>query len=121
MEFDERTPIYLQIIQTIKRDLISGKIRGGDKLASMREMAQIYQVNPNTMQRVYQELEKDGITYTQRGLGTFITEDSQKIEDLKQSAAKELLQGFIDGMKSMGFEAQEIRQCVEDYFKGEGI
>lgn len=120
MEFDERMPIYIQIINSIKKDIIAGKIKGGEKLASMREMAERYKVNPNTMQRVYQELEKDGITYTQRGMGTFITEDAAKVELIKLSAAGELIETFINGMRGLGFGSDEIKKYISDYLsKGE--
>ena len=72
IEFNDKTPIYLQIMDLIKMDIVTGKLKARDKLPSVREMASNLKVNPNTLQRAYQELERLGIVYTQRGMGTFV-------------------------------------------------
>ena len=94
MEFNDKLPIYLQIINIIKSEISAGKLKDGEKLPSVREMAEKLRVNPNTVQRVYQELEKEEITFTQRGMGTFITNDISKINEIKLSVAKEFIEDF---------------------------
>ncbi|MBU5484779.1 GntR family transcriptional regulator [Clostridium sp. MSJ-11] len=115
--FDGKNPIYIQIMDYIKENIISGKIKPGDKLPSVREMASALKVNPNTLQRAYQELEREGITYTQRGMGTFVKEDSKMIEILKKDMAKEVISSFIDRMKNIGFTEKEIVKVVEENLK----
>lgn len=117
MEFEGNIPIYIQIMNMIKRDIVTKKIKEGDKLPSVREMADNLKVNPNTIQRVYQELEREGVTFTQRGMGTFITKDKKVILSLKSEMAKEVIISFIDGMESLGFNEEEIVDTVADYMK----
>ena len=111
-EFNDRTPIYLQIIDLIKMDIVIGKLKSKDKLPSVREMAIKFNVNPNTLQRSYQELERLGIVYTQRGLGTFVGEEKDMVDDLKREMAREVIDSFILRMKSLGFTDNEIIKSV---------
>ncbi|MBZ9608783.1 GntR family transcriptional regulator [Clostridium estertheticum] len=112
LEFNDKMPIYLQIMDLIKMDIVTGKLRSKDKLPSVREMATNLKVNPNTLQRSYQELERLGIVYTQRGTGTFVGEGENMVDDLKKEMAKEVIDLFILRMKSLGFTAKEIIKSV---------
>lgn len=112
IEFNDKTPIYLQIMDLIKMDIVTGKLKAKDKLPSVREMAVALKVNPNTLQRSYQELERLGIVYTQRGTGTFVGEEKNMVEDLKKEMAKEVIDSFILRMKSLGFTDNEIIKSV---------
>lgn len=117
IEFDEKQPIYLQIMDLIKRDIVSGKLKEGDKLPSVREMAEKLKVNPNTVQRAYQELEREKVTFIQRGMGTFITKDEGMISALKKKMAKDVLDAFINGMKELGFSKDEILHILKNYIE----
>lgn len=119
VDFNTKIPIYMQIMNLIKRDIVTGKLKPGDKIPSVREMATELQVNPNTLQRAYQELERLGITYTQRGMGTFVREDMNMIDGLKKEMAREIISSFIEGMKNLGFNKEEIVKIVEDKVKEE--
>lgn len=119
IKFDEKTPIYIQIMDYIKESIISGKINPGDKLPSVREMSALLKVNPNTLQRAYQELERENITHTQRGMGTFVKEDKEMIQSLKKDMAKEVINSFIEKMKNIGFTEKEIVNIVEEKLKEE--
>ena len=88
-------PIFIQIIEKIQMDIISGLYRPGDKLPSVRELAQEASVNPNTMQKALSELERTGLVYSQRTSGRFITEDITMIEKLKSELAKEMVTQFF--------------------------
>lgn len=112
IEFNDKTPIYLQIMDLIKMDIVTGKLKSKDKLPSVRDMAMNLKVNPNTLQRSYQELERLGIVYTQRGMGTFVGEEKNMVEDLKKEMAKEVIDSFILRMKSLGFTDSEIIESV---------
>ena len=112
IEFDEKTPIYLQIMDLIKMDIVTEKLKARDKLPSVREMANKLKVNPNTLQRAYQELERLNIVYTQRGMGTFVGENEDMVNDLKNEMAREVIDSFMLRMKSLGFTSNEIIKCV---------
>ena len=112
LEFNGKMPIYLQIMDLIKMDIVTGKLKLKDKLPSVREMAMNLNVNPNTLQRSYQELERLGIVYTQRGTGTFVEENENMVDNLKNEMAKEVIDSFILRMKSLGFTTNEIIKSV---------
>lgn len=120
VNFDNKTPIYIQIMYIIKRDMAKGKLKGGDKLPSVRELSSKLKVNPNTVQRTYQELERSGFTFTERGKGTFVTEDEDIVSDLKKDLANKVLEDFIKGMKNLGFDADDIIDIVSERIKKEG-
>ena len=117
IEFDEKVPIYLQIMDFIKKEIVKGNLKGGDKLPSVRELAEMLKVNPNTVQKAYQELEREGITYTLRGTGSFVTEDEKKIEGLKKQMARSILEKFYKDMKDIGFSDEDIVDLLQSYIK----
>jgi GntR family transcriptional regulator len=113
-EFNDKAPIYLQIINYIKKDIIGGKLNPGEKLPSVRELAAELKVNPNTVSRVYQEIEREGITYTQRGMGTYIKEDVEMVLRIKREMAEETIKEFLENMKRLGFTKEDVVKLVED-------
>ncbi|AZV57454.1 GntR family transcriptional regulator [Clostridium sp. AWRP] len=114
VEFDSNIPIYMQIIDIVKRKIVKEELKPGDKLLSVREMSSKLKVNPNTIQRAYQELERNDIAYKQRGTGTFIKEDISMVEKLKEEMAQNIIYSFIIGMKELGFSSDEIIKIVEE-------
>ncbi|MFF2482846.1 GntR family transcriptional regulator [Paenibacillus sp. NPDC058071] len=114
MTFDNNQPIYLQIMNHVKRQIITGKLKPGDKIESVREMAAELQINPNTIQRTFQELEREGIVETKRGLGRYVTSEELTIMQMKKGMAGDLLDHFVQGMKELGFRESEIVAIVSD-------
>ena len=110
--FNPHEPIYLQIVRRLCRQLVRGELSAGDKLPSVREMAVQSGVNPNTIQRVYTELERLNIAETRRGLGTFITEDELRLKQLREDLKNEQIRSFIADMKEMGFGPDEIVKSI---------
>ncbi|PFR47619.1 GntR family transcriptional regulator [Bacillus cereus] len=108
IEFSPNTPIYIQVMEYIKKEIVTGHLLPGDKIPSVRELASELQVNPNTIQRTFQELERDGVVVTRRGMGRYVTNEGEKIMELRKEMAKELLHSFIDGMDNLGFSEEEI-------------
>ncbi|SHI65902.1 DNA-binding transcriptional regulator YhcF, GntR family [Clostridium cavendishii DSM 21758] len=107
--FNEKLPIYIQIINYIKQRIISKEIALGEKLPSVRDLSNELKVNPNTIQKVYAELERQGITYSKRGMGTFIVEDETLISSLKNELALDSMNDFVISMKSLGFTKEEVK------------
>ncbi len=105
-------PIYSQLIEQIEIKICSGIFSPGSKLPSVRELAQEAAVNPNTMQRALSKLEEDGLLYTNRTSGRFITEDSNMIQQAKQKLASEQISEFLDKMKSLGFGKAETLSII---------
>ncbi len=117
-EFDANIPIYLQIMHTIKQRIVAGTLLPGDKLSSVRDQAEALSVNPNTVQRAYQELEREGVSETRRGMGTFIVEKQTLITDLKSEMAKSVMEKFIAGMSALGFAGEAIVEALEKEIHG---
>jgi GntR family transcriptional regulator len=111
-------PIYSQLIDKLKIDIISGVYKAGDKIPSVRELAADASVNPNTMQKALTELERDGLVYSQRTSGRFITEDQNMIKDVKNQLAIEQISEFFEKMKQLGYKKEETMQLIENAFRG---
>lgn len=105
--FQADRPIYAQLMEEIKRRIISGVYKPGEKMPSVRELAAEASVNPNTMQRAFAQLEQEGLLYTQRTSGRFVTEDEERIMDMKNELAKELIRDFWKNMEQLGFGRQQ--------------
>ncbi len=107
-------PIYAQLMQRIKQGIVSGDLPPGSRLLSVRELATEAGVNPNTMQRALQELEREGMVYSQRTAGRFVTEDVNLIEGTKRAFAAEHIRVFLEGMGSLGYGRAEILALLQD-------
>lgn len=119
IEFDNNLPIYLQIMNYIKGEIVAGKLQPGDKIPSVRELASELQINPNTIQRTFQELEREEIVETRRGMGRYVTSEEGKIMTIKKEMAKDLLDRFIRGMQELGFQSEEIVAVVTESMRSE--
>ena len=115
---DSDRPIFLQIVERLQTDIVSGHYKPGDKLPSVRDLAAEAAVNPNTMQKAFTELERIGLVYSKRTSGRFITEDRHMIEQLKTSLATEKIQEFIKLMQKLGFSNDEILSLMQQTMKG---
>ena len=112
-EFNNKEPIYLQIVELVTKNIATGDLVPGEKLPSVREMSKDLGVNPNTLQRSYGELERLGITYTRRGMGSFISEGDNSMNNLKIDMGKELAKKFIQDMESIGIEKEEAIKILK--------
>lgn len=113
MRFDNKLPIYAQIVNYIKGKIISKEYDVGEKLPSVRELSSQLKVNPNTIQRSYGELELEGLVYTKRGMGTFVIEDEKIIIDERTNMAEELVDEFLDSMGVLGISHKEIVNLIQ--------
>ena len=116
-DLDNNRPIYLQLMEKIQQDIISGVYHAGDRLPSVRELALEASVNPNTMQKALSELERNGLVPTQRTSGRFITEDKTMLKQLKTELAAVHIQDFLNTMKQLGFPPEEILELIEKTIK----
>ena len=116
---DSSRPIYLQIIERVQMDIITGRYQPGDKLLSVRDLAQEAAVNPNTMQKALSELERSGLIYSQRTSGRFITEDKELIHQMKKELAAAEVSAFVAHMKQLGITPEEIRQLLAETIEEE--
>ncbi len=115
MEFKSNIPIYFQVIQDIKRRILSGELSLGAKLPSSRELAVEYQINPNTAARVYNEMEYMGLSFTRRGIGTFVTEDPAVIQKIREELTTEVLSYFLEQMTALGYGTKDMIELLKQY------
>ena len=107
MDFDPMKPIWVQVANRIKQQIVAGTIAPGSKLSGGRDLAQQYGINPNTAARIYQELEREGICATRRGMGTYVTGDEERIRSLKESMIRESLERFLSDLAGLGIRMEE--------------
>jgi GntR family transcriptional regulator len=114
-EFDTTKPIYIQIMEKINKKIVRNEWKAGDKLPSVREMAVETGVNPNTIQRTYSELERMGVVETRRGQGTFVTENVEVIEQLREQLKRDIVADFIRNMTELGFTLDDMITSLKNY------
>lgn len=118
-EFDNTRPVYIQLCEQFTNAIISGAIKPGEKLLSVRDLAKEAGVNPNTMQKALSELERSGLLYTQRTAGRFVTENEEKINETKQETARLRVSQFLNEMAQLGIQPQEIEALLAKMKKEE--
>ncbi len=106
-------PVYAQLVEHIKLAIISGEFKLGERLPSVRELSADAGVNPNTMQRAFAELEREGLVLTQRTAGRSVTEDASKVEQTKRQLAAAAIQTFWINMRRLGFLPKEALQLLQ--------
>ena len=109
---DDSHPIYLQLMERIQHDIISGVYQPGDKLPSVRDLALEAAVNPNTMQKALSELERSGLVYSHRTSGRFITDDSTLLKKIKTDLAQEYISSFLEQMSRLGISRSETLEMI---------
>ena len=115
MEYNTGAPIYLQVINELKKKMVKGELKPGEKMPSSRDLAVEYKVNQNTAARIYREMEMQGYCFTRRGIGTFVSEEENMFQDLKKEMASELLKNFMHEMKGLGYKKDDIIDQIAEY------
>ena len=112
MIFDPMTPIWLQVATQIKQQIVTGVLPPGTKLPGGRDLAVKYGINPNTAARIYQELEREGICETRRGLGTYVTEDESAVDSLRHEMARQAVEKFLSDLSGMGLKREDAIKLI---------
>lgn len=112
--FNNETPIYLQLVEKLKMQIVSGELKQGQRIPSVRELALVARVNPNTMQKALAELESQGLVYTERTNGKFVTQNQKLIHQTKKELAKEKVQKYLDDMKNIGITYEQARNYLQE-------
>jgi len=112
--FNANIPIYLQVVDEVKLKIMNGTLKPGDKIASVREMAMEMGVNPNTIQRAYAELEREGFIRTERAVGKYVSENTKLIEECRYKLIRENIHQFLMQMKLLGLGKKDIMKYLEE-------
>ena len=113
-EFDNERPIYMQLVERLRVGIVSGELPPGSRLFSVRELAVQAKINPNTAQRALGELEEEGLLFTERTNGKFVTRDEARIRREKEKLAHESLERFRRELKGIGMTDEEIEQLWKE-------
>lgn len=116
-DFDNIRPIYIQIIEKLKIAIVSGKYKCGEQLPVVRNLAEELRVNPNTVQRAYNELENEKLVYTDRTNGRYVTTDDVLIQNIKMNIVKEKTEEFLNHVNELGIKKEEIINYLKDIRK----
>lgn len=117
MEFDNNRPIYLQLLEDFKLKISSGVWKSGEKMDTVRNLAKIYGVNPNTVQRALQELEREGLAKSNRTSGRFITEDEEKINDMAKEAFYRSCDDLITVAAELKLTKEKSIKLLDEYWR----
>lgn len=113
VEFDNDRPIYIQLVEQLKKMIISSEYYPGSKLPSIRDISSQFKINPNTVQKALQELENDKLIYTERTNGKYVTKDTKLINKIKENIALESTKKYINDMKQIGMNKKEIITFID--------
>ncbi len=119
--FDNERPIYIQLVEMIRIDILSNRFQKGQRLPSVRELALTMKVNPNTMQKALAELEEEKLIYTERTNGKFVTEDEDRIEEVKKRLAQEKINHYLISMNDIGINYESAVKYLQEYGGQNGI
>ena len=114
MEFDPMSPIWLQVVNRIKGSIATGELSPGDKLPGGRDMAIRFSINPNTAARVYQELERAGLCETRRGMGTYVTGDTERVRLLRTQMAEEAAGRYLRDLRILGMSRADAVRLLNE-------
>ena len=112
--FDNDRPIYIQLVEKLRLEIISNKLKPGERIPSVRELALTARVNPNTMQKALAELENEGLIYTERTNGKFVTTNKELIEKIKKELAEEKVNNYLQDMKNIGINYKEAIDYLQE-------
>jgi GntR family transcriptional regulator len=112
---DSAVPIYLQIVHSVKHQVATGRLKPGEQLPTVRELATDLRINPNTVARAYDQLDIDNVITTQQGRGTYVRErpDNAHLSRVRQEQLKAMIDGVIGKALSTGYTPDEIRDAFE--------
>ena len=112
--FDNERPIYLQIVDIITNEIISGVLKPGDKINSVREYAVIMKANPNTIVKALAMLEDKKLIITERTNGKFVASDLKVIKKYRESIFLEKVNSFINEIENMGYTKEEVIKILKE-------
>jgi GntR family transcriptional regulator len=117
MKFQDNIPIYLQIEDNLYQEIAVGKLKPGDQLPSVRQLAVEQTANVNTVQRALRQMNERGIIFTKRGQGNFVTTDEQLLAETKQELVDRRLEQFVASLRDFGLNDEQIQSELAAYLQ----
>lgn len=113
VKFNKRTPIYLQVMQDMKRRIIYGEIKAGEELPSRRQLARDLKINPNTVQRAFSEMEEEGMIYTEPNRPSRVSDDPKLLSQLKEEWVNQKVNEFVKALAPIDLPTEEIIKMIQ--------
>lgn len=118
LDYQDRRPLYEQIVEKFRHLILNGALKPGEKMPSVRQLAMDLSINPNTIQRAYAELERNGFIYSVKGRGSFVGSIS-RLREQKCRELEEKVAGLAVEAKSLGMDKTAFVRMAEEQFGGE--
>ncbi|OGF66823.1 MAG: hypothetical protein A2Y62_10590 [Candidatus Fischerbacteria bacterium RBG_13_37_8] len=112
-------PAYQQVMQAIKLEIMSGRLKNGDQLPSIRDLAKLLKLNPNTVAKAYYNLEAEGFIESRIGSGNWVKFQPAKQDTLRRAMLETELKNFLEKAVSLGFNIEDIKQLLERFINDE--
>ena len=119
IDYKSRQPIYEQLVDRIKQLILSGIYQRDDQLPTVRQLAQELAINPNTIQKAYAELERQGITYSLKGRGSFVGSSLQELSDVKKEQLMKEFADTVAALMKLGVTQEELTKRVQEIYRAE--
>lgn len=119
IRFNNRDPIYVQVVEYFKEELVAKRLQPGQEIPSRRQLARELKINPNTVQRAYKEMEEMQLIYTEANIASKITEDLAVLRQLRQEWAREAVKQFVQQVSLLELDEVEVIQMIQDEWKKE--
>ncbi|BFT69813.1 MULTISPECIES: GntR family transcriptional regulator [Paenibacillus] len=117
--FNNRDPVYLQVVRHFKEEMATGKLAAGQEIPSRRELAGLLQINPNTVQRAYKEMEEQHLITTAGNSPSRITTDKQVLNSIRQELIQEAVEVFIQSIKKIELPTDDLLRFVKEKYEAE--
>ncbi|MGG3942890.1 GntR family transcriptional regulator [Peribacillus psychrosaccharolyticus] len=118
--FNTREPVYVQVIRYFKEQIAIGEIVAGEEIPSRRELAATLNINPNTAQKAYKEMEEQGLIHTERNFPSKITSDERILKSIRQELIFAAVESFVETIRPINVPIDELLQVVKEKYVNEG-
>jgi GntR family transcriptional regulator len=115
IDFSSSVPVYRQVIQAIKLEMLSGRLQPGNQLPPIRELAKILKLNPNTVAKAYYNLEEEGLIESKRGSGNWVNYKNNKLDNLRLGMIEDEVKNFLERVFSLGATLEDVKNLIERY------
>ena len=115
IDFNSSVPVYRQVIQAIKLEMLSGRLQPGNQLPPIRELAKILKLNPNTVAKAYYNLEEEGLIESKRGSGNWVNFKNNKLDSLRKAMIEDEVKGLLEKAFSLGASIEDVKNLIKRY------
>ncbi|GFZ76770.1 GntR family transcriptional regulator [Paenibacillus marchantiophytorum] len=119
LSFNNRDPVYLQVVRYFKEEIATGKLAAGKEIPSRRELAGMFQINPNTAQKAYKEMEEQKLITTEGNSPSRITTDAHILNSIREELIREAVEVFVQSIRKMELPTDELLRFVKEKYESE--